>query len=62
VSSVVGQIPHDQIEFPDGMLTHEWLQTEIEARKPFSMERLLEILHEQGLEDSGVNPRGEARR
>ena len=31
-------------------------------RKPFSMERLLEILHEQGLEDSGVNPRGEARR
>lgn len=38
--SAVGQIPHDQIEFPDGVLTREWLQTEIEARNP-SLEAMI---------------------
>src|SRR4051812_13823193 len=32
--------PHDQIEFPDGMLTRQWLQTEIEARNP-SLEAMI---------------------
>jgi outer membrane protein TolC len=33
-------LSHDQIEFPDGTLTRQWLQTEIEARNP-SLEAMI---------------------
>jgi outer membrane protein TolC len=32
--------PHDQIEFPEGALSRQWLQTEIEARNP-SLEAMI---------------------
>lgn len=35
-----GILQHDQIEFPDGTLTRQWLQAEIEARNP-SLEAMI---------------------
>jgi cobalt-zinc-cadmium efflux system outer membrane protein len=32
--TVPGILSHDQLEFPDGILTRQWLQAEIEARNP----------------------------